>query len=324
MCAALGTRAALLSSVQLVVGTKRVFATTLDVARRAGARLAHDRTLGLAAEMAFWLFLSLLPLAAVAGLVVAKVTVDGGAVHAPFLKALPPAGRELVENELARVAAWRGGQVGVGAALMFVWLASSGIASIFDGVELEADAKPRTWLRKRLLAIATCVAMSVGLAIVAFIQTGVTGVTEWAHPNGKTTGVVDHPTTAVVRAVIGYLVTFGLVAGLYWVALPREARARMPILPGAAFALAVQTVVGHGYTLYLRTLGDGGAYQAGLASIGVTMISLFLLCLALLLGVELNQWLGERKARSRPPAPPKPARHGPRGRAVPIEEGAPA
>ena len=57
------------------------------------------------------------------------------------------------------MAAWKGGQFGVGAAVMFIWLASSGIASIFDGVEIETGAKPRSWVRKRLYAIGVCVAL---------------------------------------------------------------------------------------------------------------------------------------------------------------------
>ena len=48
-------------------------------------RLDDNRALGLAAEMAFWLFLSLLPLAAVAGGAAAKLAVGNWSITAPLL-----------------------------------------------------------------------------------------------------------------------------------------------------------------------------------------------------------------------------------------------
>ena len=89
-------------------------------------RLDANRALGLGAEMAFWLFLSLLPLAAVAGVVAAKLAVGNWSIAAPMLDSLPGATRELLKGEMGKMAAWNGGQVGVGAGVMFVWLASRG------------------------------------------------------------------------------------------------------------------------------------------------------------------------------------------------------
>ena len=84
----------------------------------------------------------------------------------------------------------------------------------------------------------------------------------------------------------------------------------MPIVPGAIVAVLLQTALGVGYGLYVRRAGDSGAYQAGLAVIGVTLMALYLLCVALLVGVEVNQILGTRRlleASVHPPiAPPPP------------------
>src|SRR5207237_207349 len=70
--------------------------------------IIESRTSGMAAEMAFWLFLSLIPLAAVAGLVIAKIAAESADVAA-MLDTLPPETRNMVHRQLGHVAAWNGG-----------------------------------------------------------------------------------------------------------------------------------------------------------------------------------------------------------------------
>src|SRR5689334_11169611 len=108
-------------------------------------RLKASRFLGLAAEMAFWLFMSLLPVAAVAGLITARFVSSSWSTTALLLGSLPATARTLISDEFARVSVWNGGRVGVGAAITFIWLASSGVHAIFDGIELESKAAPRPW-----------------------------------------------------------------------------------------------------------------------------------------------------------------------------------
>ncbi|MEP7123612.1 MAG: YhjD/YihY/BrkB family envelope integrity protein [Byssovorax sp.] len=258
-------------------------------------RLDANRTLGLGAEMAFWLFLSLLPLAAVVGVVAAKLAVGNWSIAAPLLDSLPGATRELLRAELGRMAAWNGGKVGLGAGVMFLWLASSGVHSIFDGIEIEANATPRPWWRKRVAALLTCLVLSAGTALLTLLATGLGwtwhilgGTTLFQALRFETSGVGQF-----LRFGLGALVSLGLVSGLYWIALPPATRRTMPIVPGALLATALQIAIGFGYGLYIKRVGDGGAYQAGLASIGVTLMALYLFCLVMLVGVEVNQMLGE-------------------------------
>ena len=123
----------------------------------------------------------------------------------------------------------------------------------------------------------------------------------------------------IVRLLIGAAVSFGLVCGLYWIALPRGARKSMPLVPGTLVAVGLQILVGFGYGVYLQKAGDGGAYQAGLASIGVTLMALYLFCLVLLVGTKVNEMVGEQRKKATRPAtsgsrPRSPVR--PRGQMV--------
>jgi membrane protein len=261
-------------------------------------RLDENRAFGLGAEMAFWLFLSLLPLAAVAGVAAAKLAVGNWSIAAPLLDSLPDATRELLRSELGRMAAWNGGKVGVGAAAVFLWLASSGVHSIFDGIEIEANSTPRPWWKKRLVALATCILLSAGTALVTLLATGL-GWT-WHLVGGSTLFKALQFETSTVGEVLrfglGVVVSFSLMCGLYWIALPSATRRRMPIVPGALLATALQITIGFIYGFYIKKMGDSGAYQAGLASIGVTLMALYLFCLVILVGIEVNQMLGEHRA----------------------------
>jgi membrane protein len=260
-------------------------------------RINSNRSLGLSAEMAFWLFLSLLPLAAVGGLLAAKLAAGNWSTTAPLLESLPLASREMLRTELGRVAAWNGGKVGIGAGLVFIWLASSGIHSIFDGIELETEATPRPWWKKRLLSLGTCVALSLGIASLTVLGTGVGRLWHLAHGADwiQALPIESSLVWEIGRLVIGAAVSFGLISGLYWIALPHGTRRHMPIAPGALVALGLQVALGCGYAFYIKQAGDGGAYQAGLASIGVTMTALYLFCLVLLVGIKVNQMLFERR-----------------------------
>src|SRR5689334_15939484 len=105
--------------------------------------LDHARTFGLAAETAFWLFLSLIPLLAVGGLVAARISTENWEQLTPVLGAMPGSTRSLIHDELERVARWNGGAVGVTGAAIFVWLASTGVHAMFDAFEVQSKA-PRS------------------------------------------------------------------------------------------------------------------------------------------------------------------------------------
>jgi membrane protein len=249
----------------------------------------------MAAEMAFWLFLSLIPLAAVAGLVAAKIATESADVAA-MLDTLPPETHRLVHRQLSHVAAWNGGAVGAPAAVVFFWLASGGVHSTFDLLEVKAGVS-RSWWKKRLIALGTCLCLSVGVALIGLLAGGVRRVLAFL---GGAVSLAGFQQQAGLfesggRLVLGLLTATGLVAGLYFVGIPRSARSRMPVLPGALLAVLLQALLGYGYVFYLSKVGIQSAYQAGLSIIGVTMIALYLFSIALLVGAELNAILAKKR-----------------------------
>ncbi len=176
--------------------------------------------------------------------------------------------------------------------MTFLWLGASGIHSIFDALEVETGSE-RSWPRKRALALGTCVLLSIGVALLALLGPGLEAV---LVAFGRAMPWLASVSSQWTRAVVGLAVLFGQVCLLYWIGVPPAARHRMPLVPGAAVAVLLQTGMAFGYAQYLRHLGGGPLYSAGLAVIGGALMALYLYCLALLTGAAVNRQL----SRSRP------------------------
>jgi membrane protein len=248
--------------------------------------------------MSFWLFLSLVPLAAMAGLVAARLATSRPWLEPSVLSSVPPQARDLLTQQVDRVAAWHGGAVAPLAAATFVWLASSGVHAVFDALERQTGTS-RPWWKKRLLALATCVCLSLGVALLALLGAGVSWVETviGAHLPEGLLRAVHGPLGSAVRYAMGAAIAVAMVAGLYRVGIAREAKARFPTLPGAVLAVALQALLGWGYGWYVTRISTKSAYQAGLAAVGVTMMTLWLFSVALLAGAELNRVLAKRLRR---------------------------
>jgi membrane protein len=264
--------------------------------------MARARTLGLAAEMSFWLFLSLVPLAAVAGMVAARLAMSHQPLEGSFLSSVEPEARDLIHSQVELVAHWNSGKIAPVALIIFVWLASTGVHSVFDALEVQSETT-RPWWKKRLLAFATCVGMSVGVALLGVLAIGVDRLAFLAGRAVSLPGGGETLARDVARSASGFAISVAMIAALYRVGIPREARHRTPILPGALIATMLVVALGWGYRLYLSSVGGEDAYLGGLAIIGVTLTTLWLFSVALLLGTQVNTVLRDwRASRSRTPS----------------------
>ncbi len=257
------------------------------------ACLGRLRTLGLAAETAFWLFLALVPLAAMGGVVAAKLSLHNWDRLAPVLDTLPTSTRALIVSEMSQVSRWDAGTVGIVGGLSFVWLGSSGIHSIFSALELETDCQ-RSWFMTRGLAVATSILLSLGMLLLAVLGPGLEAVLGWV---GGAIPALANVWWRAARGLVALLVLFGHTYVFYWIGVPAPARRRMPLVPGAVVAVLLQVSMGFGYALYLGHLGEGPAYGAGLAVIGAALTALYLYSLALLIGAVINRQLAAARGR---------------------------
>lgn len=238
--------------------------------------LDERRTFGVAAEMSFWLFCSLLPLAYSAMAIVVLVDRASVANLASLFSAVPDDTKQLISRELGSVLE-KHATPSVVTILLGIWLASSGLHAIFDGFDAQLGTST-PWLQKRLRSLGGCVALSIGTAVVGFVV--------------RYTGQILHGTPAVLfGAVVVAGVLYLVVAGLYLLGIPSASQTKLPRAPGTVVVVGVVAVVAFGYKMYLRYFGDGSAFQAGLSVVVTTLTGLYLFSVALLLGLYVNQRL---------------------------------
>jgi membrane protein len=129
-----------------------------DRAFRLGSRfirglMEHD-AFGAAASIAFWIFLSLVPLLVLLGFLVGQVARVRGvdALIGPVLEIVPGTAEGLVGKELQRLAGANASVAPVGVA-GFLWTASSGLHNLMDVFENAVKVKRRPWWKQRVIAL---------------------------------------------------------------------------------------------------------------------------------------------------------------------------
>jgi membrane protein len=151
----------------------------LDARRLVRDLLEHD-AFGAAASIAFWFFLSLVPLLVLAGFLVGQVARAKGmdALMGPLLDVVPDSAEDIVRSELERLAGSRAASVAPLGVLGFLWTASSGLHNLMDVLEVAVHARRQDWWWQRVLALgwvmvglaATCVLALVLVKVDALNQ----------------------------------------------------------------------------------------------------------------------------------------------------------
>ncbi len=107
-----------------------------------------------AAAIAFWFFLSLVPLLALLGYLVVRVARARGidALVVPLLEVVPDTAEDIVRKEVERMAG-SGATFAPLGAIGFFWTASSGLHSLMDVFETTSGVTPRPWWKQRAIAL---------------------------------------------------------------------------------------------------------------------------------------------------------------------------
>lgn len=241
-----------------------------------------DRVTGLAAEVAFWSLLSLVPAALVlASLLGSAQSVFGSDVAARaedrivdvLNDALGAGGDDFVRGVESLFAEPRPGLLSV-ALLLALWTGSRVVAAVTNALDVIGGVRQRrSWLVRRLWGVA----LGVGSLVVV---TGVLVVLVILPLGGSTVGGAA-AAVLVVAAVVLWLAVLFSVASSH----RRPFRAQ---LRGAALAAALVIVFTVGFRVYLAVQADN-VVVFGLGGVLVALLWLYLLGLALLVGAEANE-----------------------------------
>jgi membrane protein len=254
-----------------------------------------DDVAGLASEMAFNFIFALFPfiifVSTLTGLIGRLIGADQlfSDIMGELYRALPPASADAVRQPLEEVLTQeQGGALSLGA-LLALWFASRGVATIMKAFNRAYGAEEtRGFVVKTLVALALTLVMSVLLigGFVLLLFGGTLGA--WVAERfglGRAFGPVWH----VARLLLVLLGISLALAILYWKG-PNVRQDFKWLTPGSVLVTLVWVAVTAGFGLYVRLLG-ASAYSKYYGTIFGLILFLFYLYLTstvILLGAELN------------------------------------
>lgn len=290
-----------------------------------------------AAAVAFWFFLSLVPLLVLLGFLVGQVARSRGvdALVAPLLEVIPETAEDLVRKELERMASGAAGVAPLGV-LGYFWTASSGLHNLMDVFETAARVKRRAWWKQRAIALGWVLggmAAACALAWSLVQLDGVmhhkdatsapprAGVTATAAGGSAPAGPAAAPRTSPAARAQGaikrrvhralhapleqaiasaLLLVIGLafLAGFYRLAVDHPPDVVRRVWPGALTAVAGWLVASWGFGLYAVSMASYALYYGSLAAVAVMLVWLYITSLALVVGGEVNAILERARAGS--------------------------
>lgn len=271
-------------------------------ARRAVLRLIYSLVRGMsrdgvavhASAMAFDVFLSLVPLLALAGwLLTALLHRSPQALRSvsALFDSTPAQVHLVLETHFGR---FTGGIAPV-AAVVALYMASNAFHTAMGVFEHATGAKRRSWWAKRAIALGCVFAVILALALTGLVAVWVGG-----GPARILNAILTAAGLPVFAQYVAYSVGASMatifLAGFFRIAVHHPHRKRH-VWRGAALTMTLGVLVSWGFAQYLSTLARYTLYYGGLATVAMTLVWIYLWCVALLIGMELNAQLeqGERR-----------------------------
>ncbi|MEO5731518.1 MAG: YihY/virulence factor BrkB family protein [Byssovorax sp.] len=237
----------------------------------------HHALLG-ASAMAFDAFLSFIPLMAFAGAIVAYLNETSDVLVGPFGRAAPGPVRDIVVQELGRIAFGDVAAFAPVSIAAFIWVSSSGLSTAMYVFENIFHSKPRPWWWRRMIAIGAIIGGVAALLIVIALAVLIASLSgSWG--------------ARAIAFLVPAGVLVGLVASFFRIAIrgPRPLKRRM--VPGAVVTVVLWAIVSAVFSYYVSTLSRYTTLYGGLAAVAIFLFWLWLLALALLVGGEVNAQL---------------------------------
>lgn len=276
--------------------------------KRTWAEGGNDNIGLISAGVAFYIFLSIVPLLGatvlVYGLVADPRTVSGNV--AQLTAVMPAQVAKLIGDQLLQVVGTSEGKKGFGLALalaLALYGATKGAGAIVTALNIAyEEEEKRGFIKLNLLQFGVVVG-GVVLALGAIASTTVTALIGSLMPGAP--GFVH----TLIR-IASYLLLAGLAAGaaatLYRYG-PSRAKARWTWLtPGSVGATLLWLVMTIGFGIYVANFGSYDATYGSLGAVVVMLIWLSLSAYVFLLGAELNSELERQTAHDTTTGPAEP------------------
>ena len=279
-----------------------------DVALRTWKQGSEDNVSIVAAGVAFYGFLALVPLLG-AVVLTYGIAVDPQTVVSnvkSLTSVLPQDVAKLIGEQLMGVVQTSGGKKGLGLLLAIavaLWGARNAASSVITALNIAyEEEETRSTIRVNLLALAIT-AGGVVMAVLAMLAITALGFLEKLLPHLPVVLLVFGKVLSYVLLLLGAAAG---AATLYRYA-PNRRKAKWEwITPGSLFAALVWLLLTIGFGFYVANFGNYNKTYGSLATVVILVTWLYLSAYVFLLGAELNSELEHQTAQDSTAGAPKP------------------
>jgi membrane protein len=274
-------------------GVKRLL-RTFDVAlpwpalfKRTWTAISKGNVMGLAAQLAFYFLLALVPALVFVVSLVSFLPADPIQAMMQQLRAVaPPSVAEILQNQLTEIMAGQHGGLLTLGILATIWSSSAAMVAIIDTLNRAYDIdESRPWWKARL----TAVLLTIGTAMFIVIAFGLVMLgpmaAEWV---ARQTAM---PQIEWIWKIGQWPLIFALIVlaiGLVYYFAPDAEQEWEWITPGATLATVLWLLASLGFRLYVTNFTDYNETYGSLGAIVVLMMWFYLSAAAVLIGAEFN------------------------------------
>jgi membrane protein len=256
--------------------------------KRTATEMVSDGCFGMAAQLAYYFFLSLFPALLI---IVALTSVFPPDVLDQIVRWLglftPPDVLTIIQGQLQQIRAAGHGSLLTFGLLGALWSSSSAMSAIIDTLNRAYGIKEaRPWWKTQSLAIVLTVALSL-FVLISF--TLVVGGPEIAERVATHIGLgqIFAWTWKILQWPVVFLLVSEAFALVYYLA--PDAEQLWPwILPGAHLATLLWLLISLGFRFYVVHFGQYNKMYGAIGAVIVVLVWLYLSGLMLLFGAELN------------------------------------
>jgi membrane protein len=268
--------------------TFRIPITWTELIKRTVKEVSADNVLGLAAQLAYYLLLALVPavvfLVAITSFFPPRLIQDALASMAGVL---PADVFRIFQDQLRSLSGGRDGGLLTFGFVMALWSSSAAMVAITDALNRAYDIEERRpWWKVRLTAIALTIALAIFVLVAVFLVMVGPTLAEWlASRMGLGSAF------AVAWKILQWPAILALMAfaiGLINYFAPDAEQDWEWITPGAIAATLLWLLASLAFKLYLANFADYNETYGSLGGVIVLMLWFYLSGLAILVGAELN------------------------------------
>jgi membrane protein len=270
-----------------------------DVALRTWRESSKDNVGLVAAGVAFYGFLALVPLLGAVVITYGFIAEPGTVVsHFEALtKVLPPDVAKLIGEMLLNVVQTSGGKKGlalIAALAIALWGARNAMGSIITALNIAYEEEEKRGFFKVTLISLVMTVCAVIVALLAVAVTTILGALEHLWPGLGGAGVI---LWKIISYALLAVAATAAVATLYRYAPSREKAKWVWITPGSLFAAIAWLLLTLGFGFYVTNFGNYDRTYGSLGAVVALLTWLYLSSYVLLFGAELNSELEHQTAR---------------------------